>query len=622
MTKGPTPRHSKPAKPVTIDLDATDVTSNAKSDPATEGADQAAAKAVEKGNPEKAQSPSVTAGGEAPSAFGTPGPGGKETESDKMTTGSSSSHKGGTRADDKSPNNKSARADAASGPKSGADSTRSKAGKADPGKSGSTASQPAKAGIASDGSSKSGSGSPGTGTTGSGGTGASSGTKPASATPSMTGATASSKPESSKPAAPKSASATSGTGDGKRERGGGFGMIASGVIGAVIALGGGYALQTTGMLPQPGAATPAAGETEQAQAVGARVDELAARVEALSAQPAGDDGAASLSSRIDALETAMAAQPSGSDTAAGTDQTGELSGRIEEIESRLDALADSASSGQSGADPALNATVSELQASQAGVTDALSQSRTRTEALASQVAALEQAQQALADRLDTRLTDLEARLDEPAQQVDLARAIAAAGLKTAIDRGGSFMSELEAFASVAPDDPAVPELRDLAASGVPSRSKLIEDFPDAANLAIASETPANPDAGLVDRLMDSALSVVKVRQVGDIEGDTAEAIAARAESRLLDGDLEAALAEWNTLPEASRSAAAEYGDALAARARAEKLIAASLTPGGAAQAGSAADGAAEPEGTAPAPEGAADPANDPASGPTTEAPAN
>ncbi|MBV6651434.1 MAG: hypothetical protein KI789_17050, partial [Hoeflea sp.] len=90
--------------------------------------------------------------------------------------------------------------------------------------------------------------------------------------------------------------------------------------------------------------------------------------------------------------------------------------------------------------------------------------------------------------------------------------------------------------------------------------------------------PGDPEAGLVDRLMSSAMSVVKVRRVGDVEGDSAEAIVARAEARLLNGDLDAALAEWNTLPEASRAATADYSDALAARARSEKLIAAAMAP--------------------------------------------
>ena len=140
------------------------------------------------------------------------------------------------------------------------------------------------------------------------------------------------------------------------------------------------------------------------------------------------------------------------------------------------------------------------------------------------------------------------------------------------------MSELEAFASVAPDDPAVADLRDMAGRGVPSRSALVAGFSDAAIKAIAAAKPGDPEAGLVDRLRLSALSVVKVRKVGDVEGDSAEAIVARAEARLLNGDLDAAVAEWNALPEASRTAAADFGNALAARARAEKLIAAAMAP--------------------------------------------
>ena len=202
-----------------------------------------------------------------------------------------------------------------------------------------------------------------------------------------------------------------------------------------------------------------------------------------------------------------------------------------------------------------------------GFQSSIAELQSSTDALASKISELEQGQQALS-----------AQVDAPSRQIDLARAIAAAGLKSAIDRGGPFMSELEAFASVAPDDPAVPELRDLAARGVPSRAELVAGFSDAASKAIAAADPGDPEAGLVDRLMSSAMSVVKVRKVGDVAGDSAEAIVARAETRLLNGDLDAALAEWTTLPEASRAATSEYGEALAARARSEKLIAAAMAP--------------------------------------------
>lgn len=573
MTKGPTPRHSKPSKPVTIDLDATDVTPKEKPETAAHGADPTAAKTAETDSREKAANPSIK-----------PGSGAKPTAS---TSGKEKS----ARTSTTSP----------TGPKTGAG-----AAKPDPAKS-----EPAKAEAVKTGSSKSDPAKSGSAATGAPGSSAAAG----GASFGRTGAAAATKASPS--TAPAASSIPSSVADSKGKRGGGLGMVASGMIGAVLALGGGYALQAGGVLPAPGAISGTAGETEQDQAVAARIDELAAQLEGLSAessaQPTGDGAAAELMSRIEALEAA-----SSSEGASGSDagQVEALTGRIDELKTRLNVVADSAATTQTGTDPALSATVAELQASQAGVTDALSQSRSEAEALTNQIATLDQAQTELAARLDARMETLEARLDEPAQQVDLARAIAAAGLKTAIDRGGSFMSELEAFASVVPDDPAVPELRDLAARGVPSRSELIEGFPEAANIAIAAEAPADPDASLVDRLMNSALSVVKVRQVGEIEGDTAEAIAARAEARLLDGDLEAALAEWNALPDASQAAAADFGDALAARARAEKLVAASLTRGGAAQAGPAESEAAQPESSVP------EAAGDAASDASSEAPAN
>ena len=350
--------------------------------------------------------------------------------------------------------------------------------------------------------------------------------------------------------------------------GGGLGMIVSGVLGAVVALGGGYALQTGGLLPVPG------NNGDQVQSLASQVDAISTNVETLtnqmasSAEASGTDISAQLSARLDSLETdlAQAAEGVGNDS-GGPEAMAALNERIAGLESRIATLGEA--SGGEAADPAIAKAVTELQAMQTGLQTSMTELQAQTGALSGRIAEVEQGQ-----------AEMSQQLGEPGRQIDLARAIAAASLKSAIDRGGSFMSELEAFASVVPDDPSVPELRDLAASGVPSRSKLIEGFADAASKAIAAADPVDPDAGLVNRLMSSALSVVKVRKVGDIEGDSAEAIAARAEARLLDGDLDAALAEWNALPEMSRAAASGYGKALTARARAEKLIAASLAPGG------------------------------------------
>jgi len=347
--------------------------------------------------------------------------------------------------------------------------------------------------------------------------------------------------------------------------GAGLGMVVSGVLGAVIALAGAYALQSGGLLPAPG------NSADQVQALSAKLDAASTEVAALKTQMTDaanapdTDLSAQLSARLDSLETAF------NEIAAAGGEAGDAAGlealqtRLASLEAEIAALGQS--SGNATVDPALAAAITELRAAQSGLQAAIEDLRAQAEAASGKIAAIEQGQ--------AKLTE---QLGDPGRQIDLARAIAAAGLKSAIDRGGPFMAELEAFASVVPDDPAVPELRDLAARGVPSRSRLIEDFPDAATTAIAAAQPVDPNAGLVDRLMSSAMSVVKVRQVGDVEGDSAEAIAARAETHLLDGNLDAALAEWNALPEASRLAAADFGNALAARARAEMLIAASMAP--------------------------------------------
>lgn len=477
MSKGPTPRHSKSPKPVTIDLDATDVTPK---------------------NEDLKTKSSAT----GPAVARTPDP------EKPQESGSAKAESGGPSAASKADSAPKPASDPKAGPSAPDNRT--------------TDSKDSKAPD----------------------------TKPKAAASGAAGA-ASAKP-STAPA----------------KSGGGLGMVMSGLIGAVIALGGGYALQAGGVLPTPGTGG------DQVAPVASKVDALSTQVESLSQQLAGSagQGGADISARLDTLESGLAeaaADPGGGigDPAA----LAQLQERLSGLESKIAELGDSATAG--AVDPALASEMNEIRAAQGGFQTAMTELQSRSDALSSKIAELEQGQQ-----------ELSTQLDAPSRQIDLARAIAAAGLKSAIDRGGSFMTELEAFASVAPDDPAIPELRDLAARGVPSQSDLVAGFSDAASKAITAADPGDPDAGLVDRLMSSAMSVVKVRKVGDVQGDSAEAIAARAEARLLNGDLDAALAEWNALPEASRAATADYGDALAARARSEKLIAAAMAPSAASEA--------------------------------------
>jgi len=74
----------------------------------------------------------------------------------------------------------------------------------------------------------------------------------------------------------------------------------------------------------------------------------------------------------------------------------------------------------------------------------------QVDALSEKIAALEStlqsersAQASATADLTRRLTDAEAKINEPRDDIEVARAIASAGLKAAIDRGGPFLTELD-----------------------------------------------------------------------------------------------------------------------------------------------------------------------------------
>ncbi|MDO3443011.1 COG4223 family protein [Agrobacterium sp. V1] len=207
----------------------------------------------------------------------------------------------------------------------------------------------------------------------------------------------------------------------------------------------------------------------------------------------------------------------------------------------------------------------------------------QVDGLTEKIAALETALQsersaqasATAD-LTRRLTDAETKINEPRDDIEVARAIASAALKAAIDRGGPFLTELDTLSKVTPDDPAIASLQSFAATGVPSRSELMQKFPDVANAMLSAINQPDPNQGIMERLTESAFSLVKVRPVGNIEGETPDAMIARMENKLRNGDLQGAALEWNGLPEAARTASADYKKSLDARIEVENLVGGTL----------------------------------------------
>lgn len=300
------------------------------------------------------------------------------------------------------------------------------------------------------------------------------------------------------------------------------GTIAAAILGGLIALAGAGALQYGGLLPALG---PSTSDTTA-------IDQLSAEIEALKAQVAeapaetGTVDLAPIESRLSSLEQTVAAGANAPDAQAD----------LSEIEGRMGTLGEEIA------------------------------------ALRAEMSKISSASNDAAAVLTERLAAAEKKIEEPRSDVTVARAVAASALKTAIDRGGPFLAELEAFASVSPDDPAVAGLREIATTGVRSRSDLVGDFSDAADAILDAIHQPGGDAGIVDRLLSSASSIVRVRPVGSVEGDSPEAIVARIENKLQNGDFKGAQIEWQALPEAGSNAAAEYKAALDRRVEVEDSI--------------------------------------------------
>ena len=309
------------------------------------------------------------------------------------------------------------------------------------------------------------------------------------------------------------------------------GMVAAGIIGGLIALAGAGALQYGGVLPAlgPDRSTPSADS-----ALASQLSSLEKKVADISSEPAQAADTSALDARIAALETELQSVKQNSATGVDNDRVASLEQQVSQT----------------------SETIAALQSELSKTTTSLNSAETR---------------------LDERLTEAEQKIDKPRTDVEMARAISVTALKSAIERGGPFLAELDTLAGIAPDDPSIEQLKPYAATGIESRAELVRKFPATADAILSAIHQPDTSGGLGERLMASALSVIKVRPVGNIEGESPEAIVARMEDKLRNGDLKGAELEWQNLPEAGKTASADFADALQARVKVEAIVSEALS---------------------------------------------
>jgi uroporphyrinogen-III synthase len=183
-------------------------------------------------------------------------------------------------------------------------------------------------------------------------------------------------------------------------------------------------------------------------------------------------------------------------------------------------------------------------------------------------------------KLEQRLAELEkavaSQQNVDQRSVDAARASAmmslAARLRGNVDAGRPFADDLAALKPLVKDDAdlaaALAALEPLS-SGSDGIAALRQSFPPVARAAVAAGKNDAAD-GWFDKAVARLSSIVSVRRVGDVQGDSVEARVARAETALNNGRLDSAVAELKPL-------GGNAGKAVAAwLSKAEKQLAASV----------------------------------------------
>ncbi len=168
---------------------------------------------------------------------------------------------------------------------------------------------------------------------------------------------------------------------------------------------------------------------------------------------------------------------------------------------------------------------------------------------------------------------LKAEADRRSNAERIVLSLELGNLKRAIDRGGSFASELAEVRKVAGNRLDLGVLQRYQDEGLPTIADLARQFRPLTGTIIDADAEKQ-DASVVDRLMSGARTIVRVRKLTpDADDNSVEATVARMEGALNDGRLADVMRYAKTLPPKSITGPTRaWLDRVAARQSVEEAI--------------------------------------------------
>ena len=328
-----------------------------------------------------------------------------------------------------------------------------------------------------------------------------------------------------------------------------------GIVVSALGLGAGYSLLTskadgsdTGN--RLGALEAQARQTNdalgaEANRESAAVAALGKRISALEAS-AGSSNTTDLDKRVAALEAASAGN------GAASDATQRLAAQAKDLRADVDA--------EKGQLPDLSARVAKLES------DAPKASAAGSD-LAALAARIDKIEAALtAPKNETRAAEEKLVAADNATAIAITAEVAEERLRS----GAAFAPELAALQRMGVDAAALAPL-EAVVNGAPTNSALAASFDAVAPHVLAATS--QPDTGSVtDRFLAHLHNLVKVRELNETAGDDPQALVSQIEAASRRGDIGAALASFDKLPEAARKAAGDWPTLARARQAAEAAL--------------------------------------------------
>jgi hypothetical protein len=328
-----------------------------------------------------------------------------------------------------------------------------------------------------------------------------------------------------------------------------------GIVVSALGLGAGYSFMTskadgsdTGN--RLGALEAQARQTNDALGAEANRDSAAVaalekRIAALEAS-AGASNTGDLDKRVTVLEAASAGN------SAASDATQRLAAQAKDLRADVDA--------EKGQLPDLSARLAKLESDAPKANAAGSD-------LAALAARLDKVEGALAaPKSETRVAPEQPAAADNATTIAIIAEVAEERLRS----GAAFAPELAAMQRLGVDAAALAPL-EAVVNGAPTNSALAASFDAIAPHVLAATS--QPDTGSVtDRFLAHLHNLVKVRELNETTGDDPQALVSQIEAGSRRGDIGAALAAFDKLPEAARKAAGDWPTLARARQAAEAAL--------------------------------------------------